>query len=234
MKRLFSVLMAVLISGAVVNAQTLDEIVKKFSAAMKMDQLSKVQTIKISGKMSAMGMEMPMTMFMKNPNKIKVVYNFGGQDMISVFDGVKGYTVNPMAGPEPVELTGAQLQQVQDNNVFSNQILGYYKKGILTLDGDDDVKGKPAFRLKANLEGASPLYLSIDKDSYMLVKNSAKVNQMGQEMTVDSFMTDYVDIKGVVMPKKTTATSGGMDMAVISFDNIEVNTPMDDSIFKLK
>lgn len=233
MKKILFLLVA-LISVSVINAQTLDEIVKKYTAAMKMEQLADVQTIKITGKMSAMGMEMPMTMFMKNPNKVKVVYNFNGQEMVSVFDGEKGYSINPMAGPEPVELTGAQLKQVQDNSVFTNQLLDYFKKGALTLEGDDNVNGKPAFKLKAVVEGANPIYMSIDKNSYMLVKTSTRVSQMGQEMDVDSFLTDYVDIQGVVMPKKTTASTGGMEMAVISFDNIEVNAPMEDSVFKLK
>ena len=34
--------------------------------------------------MSMMGMEMPMVMWMKNPNKIKSVTTFNGQDMIQV------------------------------------------------------------------------------------------------------------------------------------------------------
>lgn len=234
MKKLIFILTA-LISVSVVNAQTIDEIVKKYSTAMKTDQLANVQTIKITGKMSAMGMEMPMTMYMKNPNKIKVVYNFSGQEMVSVYDGEKGYMVNPMMGSsEPVELTGEQLKQVQNNNAFRNELLDYSNKGQLTLEGDDDVNGKPAFKLKANIEGGNPIYMSIDKDSYLLVKTSTKVNQMGQEMVVDSYMSDYTDVQGVVMPKKTSATSGGMEMAVITFDNIEVNIPMEDSIFKVK
>jgi len=39
--------------------------------------------------------------------------------MISVFDGEKGYMVNPMMGSsDPVELTGDQLTQVQNNNIY--------------------------------------------------------------------------------------------------------------------
>jgi len=234
MKKMIFILTA-LISASLINAQSLDEIVKKYSAAMKTDQLDKVQTIKITGKMSAMGMEMPMTMFMKNPDKIKVIYSFNGQEMTSVYDGEKGYMVNPMTGStDPVELTGEQLKQVQNNNAFNDQVLDFFKKGSLTLEGEDNVNGKPAFKLKATIEGGNPIYLSIDKASYLLVKTSTKVSQMGQEMEVDSFMSDYTDNQGVVMPKKTTASSGGMEMAVITFDKIEVNLPMEDSVFKLK
>jgi hypothetical protein len=201
---------------------------------MKTDKLATVTSIKITGKMSAMGMEMPMVMLMKNPNKIKLTYSFNGQDMVSVFDGQKGYMMNPMTGSsDPVELTGDQLTQVQKNNVFKNELLGYFKNGQLTLVGQENVNDKPAIKLKANV-GSSPVYMFLDKGSYMLVKISTTMDQMGTSMNVDSYMTDYVNIDGVVLPKKTTAMANGMEAAVITFDKIEVNIPMEDSVFKVK
>lgn len=223
-----------LLAFAFISAQSLNEIVKNYSTAIKYDKLAGVTSIKITGKMSAMGMEMPMVMYMKNPNKIKVTYSFNGQDMVSVFDGEKGYTMNPMTGSTtPVELTGEQLKQVSQNNVFNNQLLDYLKNGQLTLEGTENVNEKPAFKLKANV-GTNPIYLFLDKSSYMLVKTSTTVDQMGTLMNVDSYMTDYVDINGVVIAKKTSAMANGMEAAVITFDKIEVNIPMEDSFFKIK
>ncbi len=217
------------------NAQSLEEIVKKYSSAIKSDQLANVKTIKITGKMSAMGMEMPMTMYMKNPNKIKVVYSMGGQEMVSSFDGVKGYTINPMTGStDPVEITGDQLKQVQNNNVFSNEILNYFKSGKLTLDGEENVNGKPAFRLKATTESTGPVILCIDKSSYLPVKSKTTTEQMGTSIEVESVMSDYKEVEGVVMPGKTTAIANGMEAGVISFDKIEVNIPIEDAVFSLK
>jgi hypothetical protein len=184
--------------------------------------------------MTAMGMELPMVLYMKNPNKIKVTYSISGQDMVSTFDGEKGYTMNPMTGSTtPVELSGEQLKQVQDNNIFSNQLLSYSKNGQLTLEGTENVNNKPAFKLKANA-GATPVYLYIDKSSYMIVKTSGTTNQMGVDMNVDTYMTDYFETNGVVMPKKMSTMSNGTEAAVISFDKIEVNVPMEDSFFKMK
>lgn len=233
MKKIIFVLAGLLIATTI-NSQTLSEIVKKYSTAIKQDKLTNIKSIKITGKMSAMGMEMPMTMYMKNPNKIKTVISFNGQDMTTVFDGEKGYMINPMMGSAtPVELKGDQLKQAQSNNAFSNQVLNYFKNGQLTLEGQEDVNGKPAFKLKAT-EGTNPIYLYLDKSSYMLVKINATVDQMGTPVNVNTFLTDYVDIQGVVMPKKTTAMTNGMEAAVISFDKIEVDIPMEDSIFKIK
>ncbi len=228
---LFTVLFAIVS----VNAQSLEEIVKKYSSAIKADQLAGVKTIKITGKMSAMGMEMPMTMYMKNPNKVKVVYSMGGQEIASAFDGAKGYTINPMSGSnDPVELSGAQLEQVQNNNVFSNEILKYFKAGKLTLDGEENVNGKPAYRLKAVSESAGPVTLYLDKTSFLPVKSKTTTTQMGTSIEVESVMSDYREVDGVIMPGKTTALANGMEAGVISFDKIEVNIPMDDSIFSLK
>lgn len=230
----FLFLLIGLVVATVINAQSLDEIVKNHSAAVKQDKLAKISTIKISGKMSAMGMEMPMVMLMKNPNKIRVTYSFNGQEMVSVFDGEKGYMINPMMGSaEPVELTGEQLKQVQNNNAFQNQVVNYFNNGQITLEGTENVNNKPAFKLKVS-EGATPIYLFLDKDSYMLVKMTTVADQGGASMEVETYLSDYVDIDGVILPKKTTAMTNGMEAAVITFDNIEVNIPVEDSVFKVK
>src|SRR3989339_1767707 len=166
---LFAALAAVLI----VDAQSLDAILKQYSSAINSDKLATVKTIKITGKMSAMGMDMPMVMYMKNPNKIKVTYSFNGMDMVSVFDGVKGYMMNPMMGSaEPVELTGEQLKQVQNNNVFRNELITYYNNKQVTLEGTEDVNGKPANKLKINVEGGNPIFMSLDKATGLIVKTS--------------------------------------------------------------
>jgi outer membrane lipoprotein-sorting protein len=231
MKKLFLVFTCLLVV-AVLNAQSLEEIVKKYSAAMKYDQKANTQTIKVTGKASGMGMEMPLTMFMKNPDKIRIVNNVQGQDYIATFDGEKGYATNPMQGT--IELDGNQAKQVKNKNEFNNDLLNYFRSGKLTLEGDENVNGKPAFKLKADIEGGNPIYMFVDKDTYLLVKLSMKVEQMGQAMDIDLIMSDYVDINGVVMPRKITTSSSGMEFGVTTYDNIEVNVPMDDSIFKLK
>lgn len=228
-----------LLAGAIIfasaGAQTLEEIVKKHSAAVKSDQLSKIKTVRITGKMTAMGMEMPLEMYMKNPNKIKVIYSFNGQQLISVFDGEKGYMMNPMTGStEPVELTGEQLNQLKRNNVFTNEVLNNFNKKKLSSEGEEMVNDKPAYKLKVNIEGGDPAYLYIDKNSGLLTKISTSVQQKGTSMNVETYLSGYTEKNGLVIQTKTTAMANGMEAAVITFDNIEVNIPMEDSVFNPK
>ncbi len=226
--------MAGLIIMSVISAQTLDEIVKKYTAANKLDQVSNLQTIKITANMSMMGMEMPMVMWMKNPNKIKSVTTFNGQEMVQAFDGEKGYVVSPMTGStEPVEMTADQVNQTLRSSMFQNYMASYFKNGQLALAGEDKVNDKPVYKIKATVEGGTVIDMFIDKSSYLLVKTSTTTSQGGMTITMDSYPSDYKETNGLLIPMKTTSSAQGMDI-VINFTKVEVNLPMDDSLFKIK
>jgi hypothetical protein len=233
MKKLISILAGLFIV-IIINAQSLEEILKKYSVANKQEQISKLNTLKITANMSMMGMEMPMTMWMKNPDKIKSVTSFNGQEMISVFDGEKGYMTNPMSGSsEPIVMTPDQVRQATNNNIFQNYLVEYYKKGQLVLSGEENVKGKPAFKLKANIDGGSVVDLYIDKSTYYIIKTVAEVKQEGTAINIETYPSEYTEINGIVLPMKSTSVASGMEF-VIKFVKIEANIPMDDSLFKIK
>jgi outer membrane lipoprotein-sorting protein len=233
MKKLIFIL-AGLLTVSVINAQSLEEIVKKFTAANKLDKISGYKTLKLTAKTSAMGMEMPVEIWIKNPNKIKTVTSMGGQEIISVFDGQKGYMVNPMAGSNaPIEMTESQVKDLQRSNVLQNYMDNYLKNGQLTLLGEDNVNGKPAIKIKAALEGGTNAIMFIDKGSYLLLKTTAEVNQGGMAMTMESYPSEYTETNGILLPMKTTISMSGMEM-VTTFTKIEVDIPMDDSVFKIK
>ncbi|MGB8491030.1 MAG: hypothetical protein WCE64_08225 [Bacteroidales bacterium] len=232
MKKLF-LTTACLIAAVLVNAQSLDEIIKNYTAANKLDKISQFKTIKISATTSAMGMDMPVEIWMKSPNMIKTVTTVNGQQIVQVFDGKKGYMLNPMTGStEPVEMSSEQINSILNNNMFQNYMENYLKAGKLTLVGEDVVNGKPAFKIKANIEGGNTAYMYIDKSSYLLVKTMTEVNQGGTPVTVESYPSDYKDINGIFVPMKTTSSAGGMEF-VTTFTKVEVDVPMDDSIFKV-
>ena len=223
-----------LLAVAVVSAQSLEEIVKRYSAANKLDKVGTLKTIKITGNMSVMGMDVPMEIWMKNPDKVKSVSNFNGQEMVSAFDGVKGYTINPMMGStEPVEMTVDQLKNIQRNNMFQNYLENYLKNGQLALGGEEAVNGTPAYKINATLDGGTVVNLYIDKSSYLLTKQSVNMMAEGQTMVMDSYPSDYKDVNGLFVPMKTTMSMMGQEFTT-TFTKVEIDVPMDDSIFQLK
>ena len=229
MKKLIFVI-AGLIIMSVISAQSLDEIVKKYTEANKLDKVANLKTIKITANMSMMGMEMPMVMWMKNPNKFKSVTTFNGQDMVQVFDGEKGFVVSPMTGStEPVEMTPDQVKQTLRSSMFQNYMATYLKNGQLKLAGEENVKDKPAYKIEATVEGGTIIDMFIDKSSYFMVKTATTVSGV----TMESYPTDYTETNGIMIPMKTSISAQGMDI-LTNFTKVEVDLPMEDSIFKIK
>jgi outer membrane lipoprotein-sorting protein len=233
MKKILFVLTGLMLV-AVINAQSLEDIVKKYSEANKLDKIGAISTIKITAKISVMGMDLPMELWMKNPNKMKSVTSFNGQDMITVFDGEKGYSINPMTGSaDAVEMTPDQAKQAQEKIIFQNYMAGYLKDGKLKLMGEENVNEKPAFKLQADMGNGNTSDIFIDKGSYLMVKTSTTVTTDGQTVTADIFPSDYKETNGVLLAMKTTTSAQGMEIVMI-YDKVEVNIPMEDSIFKIK
>lgn len=234
MKKLL-VLATAILMASVCGAQTLDEIINKNYSALGAETLEKAKTIYMEGRASQMGMEMPMVMQMKQPDKVRVVTTFNGMDIILAYDGVKGYMINPMTGAnDPVELPQEQLGDVQRYNMFHNQLLDQFRAGKLKLLGEEDVNGQPAFKIETAAEEGKPSYIFIDKVSSMIVKTVATVNQMGQDYEVETYTKEYMDVSGIKFPKVTTSFVNGMEAGGMTFDKVEIDREMDDSIFTLK
>lgn len=227
MKKLIFVF-AGLIAFPVINGQSLEEIIKKYSEANKLDQLSNYKTIKITSKVVVMGNEVQMELWMKKPNKLKTVSEKDGNGTLTVYDGEKGYMVNYAGDSRNViEMTTDMIEGMNRQNMFENCWIGYYNNGQLTLEGEELVNERPAFKIKAALnEGVT--YLFIDKGSYLLVKQSAS-NNMGE---TELFPSDYMETNRFFLPVKTKSSLFGMEV-LITVTKVEVDIPMEDSIFRL-
>ncbi|MBN2862008.1 MAG: hypothetical protein JXN62_02530 [Bacteroidales bacterium] len=234
MKKLIFTLAASLLVIATINAQSLEEIVSKYTTANKLDKIAGFKTLKITGNVSVMGMEMPVELWMKNPDKIKMVTNMSGQETIQVFDGKKGYIINAMTGSsEAVEMSADQVKEFRRNNLFQNALANYLKDGQLTLAGEENVNGKPAYKVKASLAAGASATVFIDKSSFLILKTVSDINQGGMSVTAEAIPSDYTDFNGILVPMKTTTSVSGMEM-VTSFTKVEVDVPIDDSVFEVK
>ncbi|HQG77469.1 MAG TPA: hypothetical protein PLS58_08260 [Bacteroidales bacterium] len=233
MKRLL-LTYVLLTAVTLLSAQSIEEIVKNFAIANKFDKISGYQTIKIMGKATMMGMEMPIVLYMKNPNKLRSVATIGGQEMIQVFDGEKGWVINPMTGSRtPVELGQEEISQMMRSSVFQNYLDNYLRNNMLKLEGTENVNGRPVFKIKATIEGGNVIRFFIDRNNYQLVKTVADVKQGGVPVSLESFFTDYTETNGFILPMTTTTSVAGMEF-VYKYTDVKVNEPMDDSIFRLK
>jgi hypothetical protein len=126
-------------------------------------------------------------------------------------------------------MTQEQIRETLRGNMFQSYMATYLKNGQLKLAGEEKVNDKPAYKLKASIEGGVNVDLYIDKATYLLVIISTTT----QGMSMDSYPSDYTENNGVFLPMKTTTSATGMEFT-LQFTKVEVDIPMDDSIFKVK
>jgi outer membrane lipoprotein-sorting protein len=229
------ILFSALLVASVCSAQTLDEIVNKYYAANGSENLEKATTIVMQGMASQMGMEMPMVITVKKPNKVRMVITYTGMEIITTFDGEKGYMVNPAAGvTEPMEIPAEQLSGVQEYNLFRDNFLESFKAGRLKLEGEEAVNGKPAYKLTVTDEAGKASTIFLDKESFLTVKTVATVEQMGQVMEVESYVKEYIEVGGAKFPKVVVQMVNGMELGGMTIEKVEIDKEIDDALFKLK
>ena len=231
MKRIF--FLAALMLFALINtqAQSLDKVLDSYYKANGLDKVSDVKTFDIKAKMSVMGMEMPMEIKVKKPNKFRVDMEMMGQKTISAFDGEKGWMKNPMMGAGVQDLDGAQLQQAMGQADMEGALYNYAAKGsTVELLGKEDVDGTEAYKLKlTDKEGTVQTYY-INADDYMVAKVESKVEAMGQTMDIVTRMLEYKEVKGIKIANKIEVEMPMGKQSVI-MEEIKVDEPLDDALF---
>lgn len=214
------------------NAQTLDDVLDKHFKTIGQEKLAAVKSYSIKAKVSQMGMEFPMEMKMKRPDKFRMDMDIQGQKMVQAFDGEKGWMIVPGMGSGPQDLTGDQLKQAMQQADIDGELYQYEKKG-LTVDLVGKVKDgdKEAYYVKVTDKKGDVKNYYIDAEKYVINKVKAKVNAMGQTLEVEQRFKDYKNVDGILMATKIESDSP-MGTATILMNEIKFNIEVNDSDFE--
>ncbi len=231
MKKTLFLTAVMLIAFVGIQAQTIDQVLEKYYKATGMEKMADVKTFYVKAKTSMMGMDMPMTMQMKKPNKFRIDMEVMGQKIEYGYDGEGGWMRNPMAGGGITELKGAELSQAMNQADLEGELYNYAKKGnSVELIGKVDTDGTQAYRIKLTSADGSVKDYYIEANTYLVLKVKAKVEQMGQTMEVTQKMLEYKDVNGMQIPCKMESETP-MGTQTVVFEEIKLDESIDDSIF---
>ena len=232
-KMLFTTLATVVFALAnVANAQSLKEVLDMNFKAVGQEKLVAANSYYVKAKMSQMGMEVPMEMKVKKPLMFVVTIEFQGQKLITAFDGENGWMINPMAGPEPKDLSGDELSQARQQADIEGELYNYEAKGhSAELLGKVNLDGKEMYRIKLTTKDGTSKDYFIDTKTNLISKVKSKVTAQGQTVDVEQIMSDYKTIDGVTMAMKIEQKTP-MGIGTIFMEEFKMNESYDDSIFK--
>jgi outer membrane lipoprotein-sorting protein len=217
-------------------APSLDAIVaKNIQAKGGEAKLKAIQSMRMAGRVSIQGMDLSMLIMTKRPNMMRQEMQFQDKKIVQGFDGATAWIINPLMGSETAqEMTGPQAELAKDQADFDGPLLDWKGKGhTLELVGTEDVGGAKAHKLKLTKKNGQIQYLFLDADSGIDLKTTVSVPQGATTMTVETEMSDYRPVEGIMMPHALKTSINGMPTGSIVVEKIELNVPVDEAQFKM-
>jgi outer membrane lipoprotein-sorting protein len=210
-----------------------DLLAKNVASRGGAEKLRAINTRKVTGHVTAQGIDMSMSVISKRPNLMLQEMRMGDRRLVTAFDGQHAWGINPMLGDSPQPLHGAQETLLRDQAYFDGPLALARSRGDkIEVLGQEDVGGTPTWKLAITHEGrATTIYL--DTQTGLERKVASTVSDGGMDLQIESLISDYQPTEGILVPRKVSTLVGGQQQATVSIDTVEFNLPVDDGIFKM-
>lgn len=228
-----------LLASTTAVADELQEIVAKNVAARGgLEKLKRVHSVLITGRLTfpGAGMEAPLVMKWKAPNKIRSEFTFQGMTAIQAYDGEKGWAIMPFQGsfdPEPA--SAEDLKQLDDQSDFIGPFVDTEKKGYkLDYLGKEEVEGKPAHKIEVTNKNGDVTLVYLQADSMLEIKSEIKRVIHEKDVEIEISQGDYKDVGGLMLAHSYESKPKGMPAGqTVVFDRIELNPEIQDGEFAM-
>lgn len=221
------------------NAQTADEIIKKYLENTGGE--AKWRAVKSwtgSGKMTMQGMDLDFKMSMKSPNKQHMKISVQGQEIVQAYDGTDAWMVNPfMGGKDPVKLPPDQAKEMTEEEL-EDEFIDYKKKGHeVNFLGKQEIDGTQCYKVELiknknnDKEDVTQIYYFDTENFVPIVIASFVRNGPAKGQEARTYLSDYQDAGGVMMPFAMESKVNGQTVQKMTFSKISLNENIDDSTF---
>ncbi len=191
--------------------------------------LEAVQSRVIRGSfaMPDMGIYAPIEIFVKPPDKALVSIDIA--EVGGASNGVNGevvWEINPMVGPRLLRggdrLAG--LRQAEIDPVLNWKT--HFTKVEAT--GSEEVRGRTCENLVLHPPEGDPITACFDAETHLLTR----IRGVRDGQTVDTYMSDYRPVEGILMPHKSEMITPQFTME-FEIESVEINVDIPDETFAL-
>ena len=226
---------AVLVAAAgAAGAETADDVIARhISARGGMEKIKAIRSVDMTVKANQQGLEFPGRLQWKRPDKMRLEMTIQGKTLVQAYDGKTAWTIMPFLGsPDPQAMSADDAKEVIEQADLDGPLVDYKAKGnAVELIGKEDVDGAPAEKLKVTLKNGDVTYVYIDAETGLGVKETSKRKQQGSEIEIDSYMTNYKAVEGVLFPFAIENKVQGKSVGQFTIMDVKPNVAIDDQAF---
>ena len=241
MKKIFSACLLSLFLLSLMTSpglsQEASDILKKIIEAQGGKKvLEKIKDMTSSGtlEMIQMGMSGLMTMYKKEPNKVRMDIEVIGMIITQAFDGETAWWVNPQTGSRE-EVPERQAEDMKRMALGIDAFIYPEKYGIsFAYKGKEKIDEKEYLVLEQTFSDGHKATLYIDPKTYLTYKSTSTImNQMGVEVEQETFEADFKKVDGMTIAYSIIILQDGEEFMKLTLTDITFNSGLEDSLFKM-
>lgn len=232
------VAVAALLAAGAVSAQdlTLDQVLARhYEEIGGLDSWKDLQTMRATGRMTLMpGAEVPFVLTIMRPFRIRAEFTFQGMTGVQAYDGTTAWWIMPFMGViEPARMPPEMSKDIIEQSDIDGPLVGYEEEGHqIELIGVVEVGGTQAYQLKVTLKSGDVQDYFLDAERFVPIRVDGGRSAQGTTVDYETLFGDYKEVGGLMIAHSMEAKPRGAPSGqVITFDTVEINIPMDVSIF---
>lgn len=215
---------------------TAEEIIAHYIDAIGgQDKLTNVKSVVMVTKAETPMGDLSTTIKTKDNSKVNMKMESQGMTIQEIiFNGLKA-KVGGMQGsqiiddPKEFSRFKSMANFCPESSYFSS---GEYK---IELKGTEELETGTAYKIRLTSMDGTVTTEYYDMKTGLKQKMVNTVSNNGQEIVTQQLLGDYKEVDGIKIPHTITFSGGGMPFEMVQkVEQIEFNTPMDDSVFKVE
>lgn len=217
-------------------SQEASDILKKMIDVMggrKVLEAVRDTTLVGTWEMVQMAMKGSLTLYQKEPNKMRWDGEMQGMVITMAFDGETAWWLNPQSGAKE-DMPQSMAEDFKRGAMGNDTLLNPAKFGIsFAYKGKEKINNKDYFVLEQTYSDGYKSTLYIDSETYLPYKTKSKApGPTGTEVESESIMSDYKKVDGVMVAHSMTMLQDGQESMRMTFTTVKFNAGLEDSIFK--
>jgi hypothetical protein len=190
--------------------------------------------------------QLPFTLDLERPRRMRLEIQFHGQTALQVYDGANGWKVRPFLNRMEVEnFTEDELRKAALQSDLDGPLVDYEAKGSkVELEGTEKVEDKDAYRLKVTMKDGHAVHVWIDAKTFLEAKIEGTPRRLdGVEHPVEIYYREYRAVDGLQVPflletrvlpvanQPKGVRSANFPPEKIVIDKVQINPRFDASLF---
>jgi hypothetical protein len=231
-----------LLAGPLAYAQTVDEVINKnIEATGGLAKWKEVKTMRMEGKfvLPSMGIELPMSSYAKAPRMVRQEIDFQGSKVTPfTYDGTTPWKLMPPeagGSGSPEKMSEDEAKDFVDDADIENHFIDYASKGHQAeLMGKEAVEGTECYKVKFTKKSGRVQYYFFEVETFALIMmRSTQKNAMFGELEMDTFMSDYKEVNGLMVPYSADVKSKGNSIQKLVWEKVVINEEIDEKVFMM-